>query len=128
MNVPVLTDAFAEALLRSTAPDWAVAPLFVALYDAGYVFNPRNPLPLLAANIIASAPLTGRTVKNGWAVAHPALIQAYDLPRQTAGVCIGEFSGGNMTPLAKLSLLPPNFVPTTIPFWLTWQAEGIFRP
>jgi hypothetical protein len=128
MNVPILTDAFAEALLRSTAPDWAVDPLFVALYDAGYVFDPRNTLPLMADNIIASAPLTGRTVKRGWAVANPALIQAYDLPRKTTGVCIGQFSGGNMTPFAKLSLLPVDFVPTTIPFWLTWQAEGIFRP
>lgn len=128
MNIPILTDAFAEALLRKLAPDWATADLFVALYDDGYVFDPSNTLPLMADNIIASAPLTGRTVKKGWAVANPVLIQAYDLPRETAGVCIGEFSGGNMTPFAKLSLLPPNFVPTTIPFWLTWQAEGIFRP
>jgi hypothetical protein len=128
MNIPVLTDAFAEALLSNLAPNWATADLHVALFDAGYVFDPVLAPVLPAANIIASAPLTGRTVKRGWAVANPALIQAYDLPRKTTGVCIGQFSGGNMTPFAKLSLLPVDFVPTTIPFWLTWQAEGIFRP
>lgn len=128
MNIPVLTNAYATELLVGAAPDWIAADLSVALYDEGYVFDPANTLPLLAANIIALAPLTGRVVKNGWAVANPVLIQDYDLPRETAGVCIGQESGGNMTPLVKLDLLPANFIPTTIPFWLTWQAEGIFRP
>lgn len=128
MNIPVLTNAYAEAMLRALAPDWVAANLFVALYDDGYVFNPTNTLVLPAANIIASAPLLGRTLNRGWAVANPVLIQDYDLPRKTAGVCIGQESGSNMTPLVKLDLLPANFIPTTIPFWLTWQAEGIFRP
>lgn len=128
MNIPVLTDEYAAEMLLGVAVSWLTADLSVALYDAGYVFNPTNTLVLPAANIIASAPLLGRTINRGWAVAEPTLIQAYDLPRETAGVCIGQFSGGNMTPLAKLDLLPQNFVPTAIPFWLTWQAEGIFRP
>lgn len=128
MNIPILTDDYAHDLLTQVAPDWNLADLFVALYDGGYVFDPTNTLVLPAASIIASAPLTGRTINRGWAVANPVLIEAYDLPRETAGVCIGQFSGGNMTPLVKLDLLPQNFVPTTIPFWLTWQAEGIFRP
>lgn len=128
MSVPVLTDAYAQALLTGSAGSWLTAGMLVVMHDSGYVFDSFLATPVPALNIVAQAPLANPFIAAGWASAPPVLITTYDLPRVTAGVLLCQDVSGDLVPRVKVSGVPDAYTPTVLPFWIVWQAEGIFRP
>lgn len=128
MSVPLLTDAYAQALLTGSAGSWLTAAMQVVLHDSSYVFDPFLATPVPPGSVLASAPLVSPFIAAGWASAPPVLITAYALPRVTTGIILCQTVSAALVPRIKISGTPAAYTPPQIPFWLVWQAEGIFRP
>lgn len=108
----VLTDSFAAALMRGQA-SW---PSLV--FPTVRVIDRQNV-------VVASSTLTGlRVADDGSAHADPVFLSNY-----TPGdsLMLVQISGSVLGLVLALEMADTTVVPAE-PFWLTWDARGIFRP
>jgi hypothetical protein len=108
----VLTDAFAAALMRGLAAWPALVFPTVRVIDRQDV-------------VVASATLTGlRVTDDGSAHADPVFLSNYTPGDSLLTVQISSSTLGVVLVLEMAETL----VTPAEPFWLTWDARGIFRP
>lgn len=119
-----LTSAYANQLLA----EWPALSLRTVLLGPSYLFDRLAPAAIAEADTVAvSDIMTGLAVLDGWARADPARFSGV-APGQTvsaAALVQVETPEVPFVFMDEATRFPMKTVGTL--FWLTWQAEGIFR-
>lgn len=122
----VITNYLAHRLLMGQF-DWTAATLNVALVDDTYAGTKENSPNPSDALIGTSDTLTGLAILDGWAKAdHAHFATLVDGRQITKALLCNAGDDGAVMAIIEDAVGMPAYVPSG-PFWLAWNAEGIFR-